>query len=689
MEYYNIINSKYLSLCKSQALVMKFKIELLDHYENTIGEITSKISNAGGSINIKYNQGVRRTCDITIDNANIDYFPNNEFSPLFVNKKFKIYTGITESGLSNSDGDVFWFAQGIFIATGSSYDDKTKVLSLQGVDKFGFFTKDLNQHTLQVTYKIPVGTRLDKLISDIITLDMGNGMPTDPISPIIHSSLSNQEIPYDIEKSANETIGDILVELATAFNADIYYDVNGHLVFEPNIIDDYYRQSPVYEFTKDDTSLISSSFNYDYSGIVNQITVVGNNSDGIIYSSTAKNENPNSSLRTSNIGIKASDIEETAMGYSEKRCYDYANYLLKKKMRMAASGTIECTPLPHLDCNRIVKNTIYEDDIRDVDFLVEEIQMSLGIGTYSLTVCNLQEMPVTYFTQSISNSTGSSEWVLLVDYPSLGKYANRGGETFVVTPAVVDGVSVTSIGGEDYRDVLEDDETIASSYNEGLTKGLQSVTNLYIEDGIIEIKGSAFKNESYGKSNFNYNDIEIIRLPDTLQNIGSAAFTYCFLDKETVILPSNTIVESSAFYGSNIKSLIIKSDCHVSGFAFAYCCNLNDVVIEGNCELGSYCFEYCCSLENIDLGNMATIPEYCFYNCYNLTNITIPASVMSLGKNAFMYCYGLENIIINNPICEIYDSEYTISDTATIVGYEGSTAQKYAEKYGRNFESIE
>lgn len=689
MEYYNIINSKYLSLCKSQALVMKFKIELLDHYENTIGEITSKISNAGGSINIKYNQGVRRTCDITIDNANIDYFPNNEFSPLFVNKKFKIYTGITESGLSNSDGDVFWFAQGIFIATGSSYDDKTKVLSLQGVDKFGFFTKDLNQHTLQVTYKIPVGTRLDKLISDIITLDMGNGMPTDPISPIIDSSLSNQEIPYDIEKSANETIGDILVELATAFNADIYYDVNGHLVFEPNIIDDYYRQSPVYEFTKDDTSLISSSFNYDYSSIVNQITVVGNNSDGIIYSSTAKNENPNSSLRISNIGVKASDIEETAMGYSEKRCYDYANYLLKKKMRMAASGTIECTPLPHLDCNRIVKNTIYEDDIRDVDFLVEEIQMSLGIGTYSLTVCNLQEMPVTYFTQSISNSTGSSEWVLLVDYPSLGKYANRGGETFVVAPAVVDGVSVTSIGGEDYRDVLEDDETIASSFNEGLVKGLQSVTNLYIEDGIIEIKRSAFNNTSYGKSSFNYNDIEIIRLPDTLQNIGSGAFEYCFLDKEIVVLPPSTIVESSAFHGSNIKSLVIKSDCCVGSYAFIYCCNLNDVVIEGNCELGSYCFDCCCSLENIDLGNVVTIPEHCFYNCYNLTNITIPASVMSLGKNAFIYCYGLENIIINNPICEIYDSKYTISDTATIVGYEGSTAQKYAEKYGRNFESIE
>lgn len=54
--------------------------------------------------------------------------------------------------------------------------------------------------------------------------------------------------------------------------------------------------------------------------------------------------------------------------------------------------------------------------------------------------------------------------------------------------------------------------------------------------------------------------------------------------------------------------------------------------------------------------------------------------------------------MINNPYCEIYDSSSTISNgydnhldeyfNGAIYGYENSTAQKYAEKYGYNFESI-
>ena len=124
----------------------------------------------------------------------------------------------------------------------------------------------------------------------------------------------------------------------------------------------------------------------------------------VVYSSTATNENPVSSLRVSNIGIKAADIEETAMGYSDKRCSDYANYLLKKKMRMAIAGTITCTPLPHLDCNRIVKVYQNEEDVNEIDFLIEEVQIPLSPEAYSLSVCNLQDLPLTCYTSGIPQS---------------------------------------------------------------------------------------------------------------------------------------------------------------------------------------------------------------------------------------------------------------------------------------------
>lgn len=43
---------------------------------------------------------------------------------------------------------------------------------------------------------------------------------------------------------------------------------------------------------------------------------------------------------------------------------------------------------------------------------------------------------------------------------------------------------------------------------------------------------------------------------------------------------------------------------------------------------------------------------------------------------------------MENSECEIYDSETTISNTAPIYGYTGSTAEAYAEKYYKNIVSL-
>lgn len=653
IEFYNVVNENYIRLCKSQTLNVKVKVELLDHYENTLREITTKVSATDGNINVKYNQGVRRTCDITISDINSEMIPNNEYSPFFVNKKFKIYVGLYKSNYRPYQDDVtFWFSQGIFITKDCDYDKKNKVLHLSGVDKFGFFTKDLNQHTLQETYHINADSKLGKLISDIITIGMGNGMPTDPKIPIIHTSFVDQVLPYDIEKTANETIGDILIEIATAFNSDIYYDVDGHLVFEPNIIDDYNRQAPVFEFGKNDSALIDMTLDFNYGDIVNQITVTGDNSDGIVYSSTATNENPISSLRVSNIGIKAADIEETAMGYSDKRCSDYANYLLKKKMRMAIAGTITCTPLPHLDCNRIVKVYQNEDDVNETDFLIEEIQIPLSPEAYSLSVCNIQDLPLTCYTSMIPQSE-LSEWVAFKDTDALGKYINRGGETFVVAPAFVNGRSITAIGGSGY---LEDGDTVSSSSSQGSVKGLQGVTNLYIEDGITTIESYAFNNNSYGKSGYVYNDIETIRFPKTLKQIKDYSFEYAFFDSGDVIIPNGVNI-SYAFSFSNIKSVVIGDNCEIGRLCFSQCNNLDKAVIGNNCILHGLIFSECYSIEDVSFGLNIDFSDASsmFSQCYNLTNINLPNDMQFVPASMFYECTSLINIVIPNSVEIIRD----------------------------------
>lgn len=72
-----------------------------------------------------------------------------------------------------------------------------------------------------------------------------------------------------------------------------------------------------------------------------------------------------------------------------------------------------------------------------------------------------------------------------------------------------------------------------------------------------------------------------------------------------------------------------------------------------------------------------------------LKDITIPNSVINIDENALYGSYNLNSVLFKNAYCQIYDSENTINDTATIYGYTNSTAQAYAKKYNRKFISLE
>jgi hypothetical protein len=91
--------------------------------------------------------------------------------------------------------------------------------------------------------------------------------------------------------------------------------------------------------------------------------------------------------------------------------------------------------------------------------------------------------------------------------------------------------------------------------------------------------------------------------------------------------------------------------------------------------------------EKIDNYTVTYIDEFAFMEC-GFTEVTVPESVVSIGDNAFVGCVALTDIAILNIDCEIFDSEYTVPETATIHGYDNSTAYDYAVKYEKTFESL-
>ncbi|MDE6519759.1 MAG: leucine-rich repeat protein [Ruminococcus sp.] len=135
-------------------------------------------------------------------------------------------------------------------------------------------------------------------------------------------------------------------------------------------------------------------------------------------------------------------------------------------------------------------------------------------------------------------------------------------------------------------------------------------------------------------------------------------------------------IESYSFgnseYSSSIKSVVIpKTVKYIGEGAFSYCQNIESLTISDGVE---------------------HIGGFAFVGCSKLKNVTIPKSVRKIGDMAFNGCDSIEEFVIESPDCDIYCMEYTIySGTygdSIIVGYDNSSAQKYAEIYNKKFKSL-
>ncbi|MDE6426811.1 MAG: S8 family serine peptidase [Ruminococcus sp.] len=208
-----------------------------------------------------------------------------------------------------------------------------------------------------------------------------------------------------------------------------------------------------------------------------------------------------------------------------------------------------------------------------------------------------------------------------------------------------------------------------------------SMEYTYLDDGTIELtkwtdimSGTVTVPETFNGTKitsigrfafYNCDKITGIVLPDTITNIGTYAFSGCASLEEISIPDSVVNIQTNAFSScSDLHKLKLSSALSsISDWAFAYCSSLSSVQIPETVT---------------SVGNRAFMGSA-------LTEIELPASVSEIKNKAFSDCDYLNKITILNSSCEIYDSADVIPETAVIVGYSGSTAQAYANKYNRNF----
>ena len=201
--------------------------------------------------------------------------------------------------------------------------------------------------------------------------------------------------------------------------------------------------------------------------------------------------------------------------------------------------------------------------------------------------------------------------------------------------------------------------------NSCVINGEKCSGDLTIPDGITSISDFAFD----GCKN-----LTGISIPESVTDIGESAFRDCTGLTNIPIPTSVTSIGRNAFSGTKWLETRRKENPLVI---------VNDILIDG-----SNCFGYIVIPDGVT--------EICgdaFNRCGRLQGITIPKSVTKIGFCAFLNCNSLDIITILNPDCAIYNNRYTLSKDerheCTICGYQNSTAQAYAERFGYTFRVIE
>lgn len=390
---YNLYNEDYIKIATKNNIHPKFKIQMLDEYENVIDEITGDISrDNSGSISNNYQQGVRRSVSLTFIDTEGKFLPDSNSNLIWANKKFKLFSGL----LDTDTNEIFWFSEGVyyFSNVSSSRNGADKLTTVNGVDKFGKFGSELGYNQLESTYLIPAGTKIYDAIKGILNIDIGNGYPIDPIEPVLDPLYIDEVCPYDISKSPSSYLSEMLIELADIIGCDIYYDADGRLHVDSGTIDSSYSNKPsIWDFSDVLPEYMNPSITTNFAEFINTVKVVGNNTNDKTYEYTAVNNNPESPTRVDLIGTKSTYIESASV-YNTDRAKDYAEYKLNMFSILQLAVTFSCTFLPHLDVNKVITITDSYYKYEKQRFVIQSITLPLSYdGVMSISACNVASLP--------------------------------------------------------------------------------------------------------------------------------------------------------------------------------------------------------------------------------------------------------------------------------------------------------
>lgn len=349
----------------------RFRLLVLNPDETIDYEIPqSDIIINSGNFTENYQNGQRKSVNINLVNIDGKYTPN--INTIWVHNKFRLDVGL------EFDGQVCWFPRGIYILGNptASHADSDKQVTLTLVDKFAVL--EGKQGTLEATYEIPVDSDIKKAIMGILTLDNGSGYPID-LKPIIYDrAFEGLKMPYTLSKDAGSTLGEMLLEIGTILNAEVYYNSQGNLCFisiNETTLDT--QKAILWDYADTDRDYHGASASYDFENAINEVQVVGDNINNEIFSAYAQNTNPASPLCIARIGRRIEYINDSNI-YSDSLAQQRADYELRKFGILKTTINITVSFNPLLFVNNLVNITDSYYGLERDRCLIQSISYTLG-----------------------------------------------------------------------------------------------------------------------------------------------------------------------------------------------------------------------------------------------------------------------------------------------------------------------
>jgi len=391
-DYY--INQNYnideiVSLINNSIITPRFRIFVLYNDETINYEIPIEdIKLGSGSYSENYQNGQRRSLSFALYNEHRQY--STGINGLWAGTRLRL-----EIGLELQNEDVIWFQKGVYIITNLSpkHSNSETIIEVSASDKFCLFENKTG--TLETTYEIPVGSDIEEIIKTILGGDMGNGMPFDTKEIIYNSAFKGKVTQTTISKSAGDTYGSILLELATQLSAEIFYNNMGRLTIVPivNVVDDI-NKPIIYDFDTRKGDVSNLDFSFDLESIVNRVIVIGSSSSGGVYQAVAVNDEPSSPLSVKRIGYRTGEIINDSNITSDILAKERADYELRQQLIIKSSSSINVSFNPLLTVNNLITITDDTYGLTKERFLLQSISCSLGYeGTTSITISNLNNLP--------------------------------------------------------------------------------------------------------------------------------------------------------------------------------------------------------------------------------------------------------------------------------------------------------